>query len=610
MKQESIKILLIEDNPGDARLIQEMLKDANGNGQTSSPFHLTHRDQLRNGMAYLDKNHADLLLLDLGLPDSRGLETLIKAHTRAPQVPIIVLTGLDDKGLAVEAVRTGGQSYLVKGQMDSHLLVRTIRYAIERHCLRLKLKDSQRRLSTIVQNNADGILVIDRKGMIRFANRAAEGIFGRTAAKLLGYPFGAPVVGGESAEIEIPHPQNGKTIIAEIRVTQTRWARQPVYLTSLRDITSRKQIEESLRHSETLKSAILESALDCIITIDQEGKIIEFNPAAEKTFGYTRAQALGQKVVELIGHPAMHQEYSKTLADYISLESGLLLGERIEAIATNANGNEIPIELAITPVPLEKSKVFAIFLRDITERKRTKQAEKELMQMKDDLIANVSHQLRTPLSSIKGFLELLLKGKVNDPAIQEEFLTRAMEDAEHLLSLVNYLLNISRLEADQLQMETESIDLNSLIPAVLQRLKGLAAKKEIPLSFEPLSQPLMIEADPHWLQQVLINLVGNAIKFSEVYHPVKVTVQKENGHMMVKVIDQGPGIPEESIPKLFNKFYQAESAMKRAGKGTGMGLYLSKEIVEAHGGQIGIKSKLGEGSIFYFTLPVQKEEST
>jgi signal transduction histidine kinase len=247
-----------------------------------------------------------------------------------------------------------------------------------------------------------------------------------------------------------------------------------------------------------------------------------------------------------------------------------------------------------------------VTVQDITERKRAEEAEKELMQMKDDFVTNVSHELRTPVSSVKGFLDLLRKGKVKDPTVQQEFLDRAAEDADRLTALVNDLLDVARMEAGYLQLELEEVDLSVLIAETLQSLQGLAGKKEISMIYTVPNASVIVKADRSRLQQVLVNLAGNAIKFSEAHRLIRVTGEVTDNHVTIEVIDQGPGIPAEALPRLFDKFYQVGSSAKRAVGGTGLGLYISKQIIEAHGGHIGVESELGKGSTFFFTLPLQR----
>jgi PAS domain S-box-containing protein len=251
MDNQFINILLIEDNPGDARLIQEMLKE-----WPASQFHLTHVKQLAAGLQQLDSDMFDVLLLDLGLPDSQGLETLAQVKTQAPNFPVIILTGLDDTSLGLQAVKAGAQDYLVKGQFDQGLLVRPIHYAIERHHLQQNLLrqanallQSEARFHHMIEHNADSIIIVDEGGIIRFVNPAAETLFKCKASDLVDQPFDFPLVKGEPVELEIVGDEGSKTrTVVEMRVTETEWGGASAYLASLRDITERKQAEEKILH--------------------------------------------------------------------------------------------------------------------------------------------------------------------------------------------------------------------------------------------------------------------------------------------------------------------------------------------------------------------------
>jgi len=403
-----ITILLVDDNPGDARLIQEMLAESSRNSQFMPVLQLIHSDRLTTGLARLAANDIDILLLDLSLPDSHGLETFHRAQAQGADIPIIVLTSLNDEMLAIKAVQSGAQDYLVKGQMDGNLLVRSIRYAIERHQSQLKLQSSEVFLRTIINHHADGIMLVGQDGVIKFVNPAAEALFGRKAPELLGQPFGFPVVTDSRTELDIINKEKG-SIIVEMRAANMNWQSQPVFLASLRDVTNSKRVEEALRQSESLKSAILESALDCIITINHENEIIEFNPAAAETFSYARAEAVGKNITDLIYSVSTGEVYGQSLVSHLMTNQGAGFGKRIEGLARRADGSAFPVELAITPLHLENRPVFTAYVRDITERKRIEKASQELIQMKDEFVANISHQLRTPLFSVKGFLDLLIR---------------------------------------------------------------------------------------------------------------------------------------------------------------------------------------------------------
>jgi PAS domain S-box-containing protein len=383
---------------------------------------------------------------------------------------------------------------------------------------------------------------------------------------------------------------------------------------SMRYAIERKRAEEALKELlEKVERAKQEwestadSLPDLICLIDDRGRIIRANRIVEAWNLGRVTDVKGREFHELLhpdcagsscylnsfwkqawekairGQPAQCEAYDEILQRHVLVQVQPWKGWRKEM----AVGSTV------------------VIVRDITERKRAEEAEKELVQMKEDFIASVSHELRTPVHSLMGFLELLLKGKVKDPAVQQEFLIRAFQEAERLAALVNDVLDVSRLEAGRLQLELERVDMSALIAETLESLQGLAEKKGISMTYTPPETSLIVKADRRRLQQVLVNLIENAIKFSEPRRPILVTGQVANSNITIKVIDQGLGIPAEALPRLFSKFYQADSPIKRAGSGTGLGLYISKQIIEAHGGHIDVESELGKGSTFFFTLPAQ-----
>jgi len=278
----------------------------------------------------------------------------------------------------------------------------------------------------------------------------------------------------------------------------------------------------------------------------------------------------------------------------------MLTGQRDQAIdqkAMEAGAVDFLVKGQTDGYLLERSIRYAL------ERARVKKAEQEVIQMREDFIANASHQLRTPITSLKGFLELLVKDLVPDPAVRTEFIARAYEDTKRLGVLVNDLLDGFRWESGFFQMTLENTDLCGLLQSTLEAVKGLAQSKNISLTLEVPQNPLMVKADPHLLEQVLANLLSNAIKFSKEDRPILLEAKGEEDHVTVRVVDQGPGISAEDQGRLFEKFYQGNTAAKRAGVGSGLGIYIAKKIVEAHGGQIYVESEIGKGTTFSFTIP-------
>ena len=250
-----IKILLIEDDAADADYIREIL--VNGNRRA---FALEWVDRFEEGLKRLRQGSFDVVLLDLSLPDSHGLGALTRLQEQGPGVPTVVLTGLVDEAVAVEAVRMGAQDYLVKGKVDRNELVRTLRYAVERHRLLVELeqrieelKASEASVHNVLSANADGVVILDRQGIIRFVNPAAEVLFGKTSEALLDETFGFPLVKGKATELDVLG-KRGKTTVVEMRVVETVWQKDQAFLVLLRDITERRQAEKDLQqYADELK---------------------------------------------------------------------------------------------------------------------------------------------------------------------------------------------------------------------------------------------------------------------------------------------------------------------------------------------------------------------
>lgn len=276
-----------------------------------------------------------------------------------------------------------------------------------------------------------------------------------------------------------------------------------------------------------------------------------------------------------------------------------------ESRALRKNGEEFDCEIAMSEVgvPAGSQRLFTIVMRDITEHKQAEEAEalRELDRIKSEFISNVSHELRTPLHSIKGFTKLMLEGKVPDPNIQKEFLTIIEKDSKRLGTLIDSLLDMSRLESGRFEVRKQLLSIKDIIHDALESFYSLAEEKSIILSKKIPAELPQVEADRERLRQVMTNLLSNAIKFSPDDGSIMVKAEGRNSELLVQVIDHGNGIPEEAIPHVFDRFYQVESSMTRSTGGSGLGLYISKQIIEAHGGRIWVESELGKGSTFCFT---------
>jgi len=364
------KILLIEDSPDDTLLVREALGSANGGS-----FVLECVDRLLTGLGRLAEGGIDLILLDLSLPDSQGLDTFLQVQEKVPSVPIVVLTGLDDKTLAGGAVKAGAQDYLVKGQINSNLLERSIRYAIERQGMlndlqkyTQKLQFSEQRFRKLIEQNADCIIIVDGQGIVRFANKAAGYIFGCEAEKLLGTPFGFPVSAGETTELAIfPNGQNGSVV--EMRVAEIEWAGNSAYLATLRDMTERKQAEEALRQAEEKYRNIFAESRDAIFITARDGEIIDVNQAGLDFYGYTREEMIGMNVKETYLRPADRIKFQQEIE-----REGYVRDYEVKLL--KKDGTVMDSVNTSTLMRADDGSVvgYQTIVRDITERKQAEEA--------------------------------------------------------------------------------------------------------------------------------------------------------------------------------------------------------------------------------------------
>lgn len=378
----------------------------------------------------------------------------------------------------------------------------------------------------------------------------------------------------------------------------------------------RQHAENALLESEARKGAILESAMDCIVTMDHYGRVTEFNPAAERVFGFSRAEAVGQLMSDLIIPQQFRQAHREGLARYLATGEHKVLGQRIEITALRKDGTEFPVDLAITPFEHNGQPMFTGYLRDITEARK---AREELRQAKEaaeaaslakgQFLATMSHEIRTPLNAIIGMTELAIE--TSQQAERTEFLQTIQTSSELLLYLINDILDFSKIEAGQMDIEAIAFDPVELVESVIGLMTVRAQSKGLILRSElGKDLPASLLGDPNRLRQILLNLVSNAIKFTEtgeVVVSVEVVIcygQSNRGvELHFAVRDTGIGIAPEHHERIFDKFCQADLSTTRRYGGTGLGLSISKLLVELMRGRIWLESAPGNGSTFHLSIP-------
>jgi PAS domain S-box-containing protein len=390
MENEASKVLLVEDNPGDARLIREMLKEA-----AAAQFELVHVVRLDEALKLLGEASFDVLLLDLTLPDSQGLDTFFRVYRQAPEVPIVVLTGLADEVIGVESVKGGAQDYLVKGQADSNLLARALRYAMERKRAEERLQESKRQYRVLFDNTIDGVVVIDAETMkIVLANQAAVKMYGFDSLEGVVEVNPLDFVPSEDRERVVKIitedlfendvrqireirtlTKDGREIWIEAFSIRTEYKGRLAGLVSIRDITERKRAEEALRESEKRFSDITEDALSWIWETDANRRITYASAVIEKILGYAPDEVVGKNYYELFP-PEDWEEMAKASSETYARKQPF---REFTHRGLHKNGKGVWLSVSATPMLNEKGDLLGYrgATTDITERKRAEEALRE-----------------------------------------------------------------------------------------------------------------------------------------------------------------------------------------------------------------------------------------
>lgn len=375
-------------------------------------------------------------------------------------------------------------------------------------------------------------------------------------------------------------------------------------------LRSNKQAMAEAKRQHQKAESIMNSVVDAIIVIDEKGTVLEANNSIAKVLGYQPTEIIGQniKIITPEPHRSAHDGY---LQHYLMTGEQKVIGFTRHVDAVTKSGKQIPIDLAVSEVFDADQRRFTGVIRDVTDRKKVQleleQARDQALQsakMKSEFLANMSHEIRTPMNGVIGMTGLLLDTPLTSE--QRELTLTVKSSADSLLGIINDILDFSKIEAGKLEISIEQVDFINLLDGVVDMVAPSAQAKGISLGYfiEP-SLPAKVNTDPIRLRQVLINLLGNGIKFTaqgSVFLNIK---QGFDQTIEFEVVDSGIGISEEGQSKLFGAFSQVDSSSTRGFGGTGLGLAISRQLVELLGGQIAVDSTLGQGSRFYFSLPCE-----
>jgi PAS domain S-box-containing protein len=373
----------------------------------------------------------------------------------------------------------------------------------------------------------------------------------------------------------------------------------------------RRDALRRVAESDARAHLIVDTAHDAFIGMDAAGAIVEWNSQAERTFGWARQDVIGHNLADTIIPPAFREAHNRGMRRFLETGEAPVVNKRLELRGLHRDGHEFPLEITITlPIPREDGWFFGAFLRDISDRRerddqlrRAKEAAEAATRAKSEFLANMSHELRTPLNGVLGYAQLLQRDRTLN-ATQREALEAISKCGSHLLDLINDVLDLSKIEAGFLDIEESAVDLVQLAGDLQHVVADAARRKGLLLGIVLAPNlPRRVVLDHRHLRQVLLNLLGNAIKFTERGEVRLGAALADDGRLAFEVSDTGAGIEREALDAIFEAFTQGKGGA--AAGGTGLGLTISQHLLRKMGGELHVESALGEGSRFFFSLPLK-----
>jgi two-component system NtrC family sensor kinase len=641
-------VLVIEDSVEMRRLLAELVIEPND-------YRLTEAEDGEEGLELALQKHPDLIVLDVNLPKMDGFQVLAELRRRDVDVPIICTSVHQSPELILRAFRGGAQDFVVKPFDPQHMLAvmeRVLDVAPSpehQSALPRQLQEANRKLERRLQelntlytigrsvtSLLDLNLVLNRvveaavymtraeEGMLMLLDKAGDELYLRAAkdidkktARNLRVRVDDSAAGralqterpvlltGDRAKIVTGYlvqallyvplrvPERGAIGVLGVtnRKAQRTFGERDVFLLSALADYAAIAIENARLFSEVEEErakleTVLRKAEEIVILTNEDNEIMLCNAAACDALGEVESDVIGQPGEEVFSSPVLQEMFEQARASrqVVHREVNLYEGKTFNA--------------QLTPV---KGVGYVLMMQDITHLK-------ELDRVKSEFVATVSHDLRTPLTSIQGYVGLLSKvGPLNEQ--QRSFIRRVEESLDDITDLIGDLLDVGRIEAG-FDLEMAPCDLRDIIDKSVQDLQPQAAEKQLDLRWELPESPIMIQGNARRLRQVMDNLVGNAVKYTEEGGWVAVTTGEEDGHAVVSVADNGIGIPPDQQPYVFDKFYRVDTEETADIKGTGLGLSIVKAVIEKHNGRVWVKSTPDVGSVFSFVLPALDDKES
>ncbi|HEX8145485.1 MAG TPA: PAS domain S-box protein [Pyrinomonadaceae bacterium] len=506
------------------------------------------------------------------------------------------------------------------------------------------LRISETLSGALIEQSPFSIQILSPDGHTLRVNHAWEELWGVTLEQIADYnmledqqlvargvmPYIKRGFAGEAVAIPpILYDPNETIPAGSSRTEPRRWVRAFIYpvkdeagrvrevVLMHEDITEHKRAEDALRESEESHRVIAETASDAIITIDEESTILFVNAAAEQVFGYSPEEMIGQQLTLLMPEYMRHLHRAGMIR-YIETGKRHISWKAVELPGLHKGGQEISLELSFGEYTRDGKHIFTGIARDITERKRlegerhqlhqreqaARREAEEASRLKDEFLATVSHELRTPLTAVLGWAHILRAGQLDGQSAQHALET-IERNARSQAQLIDDLLDVSRIITGKLRLDVRPVDPASFIEAAIEAVRPAAEAKGVRIQKVMDTGVSSIAGDPARLQQVVWNLVSNAIKFTPKGGRVQVRLERVNSHIEIAVSDSGQGIAPEFLPYVFDRFRQADGTTTRAHGGLGLGLSIVRHLVELHGGNVHVESQgAGRGATFTVRLPL------
>ncbi|MEJ2345900.1 MAG: PAS domain S-box protein [Gammaproteobacteria bacterium] len=664
MQTDPIRVLLVEDNPGDARLVELSLSEVTG-----THFEVVHADRLGHALTVLRSESFDAVLLDLSLPDSFGLDTASQIEAADPSLPIVVLSGLADDAVALEAVKGGAQDYLVKGQGGGDLVARSIRYAMERKRIEEALRRSEKMLeeaqriahvghwSWIIATGevswSDEVFRMlgyqpreftptyelflatvargDRQSLVDRIDAALHGEIAYSIEHRIVRTDGGERVVENRGEVEQdvhgrPLRVHGtlqditayKTAEAALRKArdelEARVEERTAHLAEVNrqlehEIVQRRRTEEILRGERDFSSAVLDTVGALVVVLDGEGRIIRFNRACEQTTGFAFAEVRGKRVWEVFAAPEEVQVIKHVLEE--------LRRQRVpnkhESYWLTRKGERRLIAWSNTVLSTRNGAAEHVIATgiDITDQRKAEEHERQRMlelahvsrlSTMGEMTTELAHELNQPLAAIATYSDAALR-LMRVPAWEADEVEEVLEEISGQAQRAGEVIRRLRSFARKEDSKRVHVDVNELVRDMVYLTEAEARWHEVGLFLELDDSLPEVLADRILIEQVIINLVRNAIDVlsSQQCRERRVTIQTapgSDGAVTVEVTDTGPGLTPDGIKKVFEPFFTTKAT------GMGMGLAISQSIIEAHGGRLWVTSEQGKGATFGFHLPI------